>query len=89
MVDQPVPIGAKRWNSNPSDNPADYSVRDMLVTALARLDAGELAADHLVLVIGHIDENRMVGTNMMQAGSFDSYAQLGLMHDATRIFLHE
>ena len=85
--DTVVPLGVWRWNASDSNSPADYSIRDMLVMALHRLDSGDYPADHMILIIGVIHEDRSVDTQMMQAGPFDNFAQLGLMTQASRGFL--
>lgn len=84
-----TPIGVKRWNKADSVNPADFSMRDMLETALHRLDSGDYDATHMILVIGVVNEDRSVESHFMQAGKLDSYGQLGLMTDASRIFLRQ
>ncbi len=74
----PVSLSARRWAKG-DGSPANHSVREMLEAAIARLDAGEIAADHAILV--YATEVDGVGDDgYMQAGSFSPYAQAGLIY---------
>lgn len=88
MAYDPVPLGVMRWNKGSKTDPAQHALRDMLVTALHRLDSGEYKADHMILIIGNLHEDLSVSADMMQAGSFGNFAQLGLLTYASRGFLH-
>lgn len=80
-----VSFAARKWASN--TDPNAYSPRDMLVEALRQVDAGDLDAHHMVLVVAHKDEASPTGqtTGYMQAGSYAPLAALGLLTSAVNV----
>jgi hypothetical protein len=79
----PVSLAARRWDSG-DGNPSSHSVRDVLEVAIAKLDAGEINPEHIIIAYGRIKEATN-DTGFMQAGTFNSYAQLGLLSSVSDI----
>ena len=72
-----VSLAAKRWDST-DGKPSSHSVRECLEAAIAKIDAGEIAPEHIVIAYGEVREATNA-TGYLQAGNFNSYAQLGLL----------
>lgn len=82
MADGISNIATKRWEKETCPNRT--SIRDMLVVALERLDAGELLADHMIIAFGHTTDDGRFGTGYFNAGSFNDFAQIGLLEHAKK-----
>lgn len=77
MDDRPVSLAEARWNR--CGRTEELSVVDMLRAALAKIERGEIKPDHAFLCLGEVVAYRGVSSQWMQAGSFNVYAQLGLL----------
>lgn len=76
-MSEPVSLAERRWD-NGDGKPGSHTLRDMLETVLAKLNAGTLKADHMILLWGR--ENEGSGDDgYFQAGTFGAYGQIGLM----------
>lgn len=77
-----VDLAARRWMA--SNNPADSTPRDALVEAIRRIDASELAPDHVVIVLAvpDPDEPRASTVHRMQAGALTYFGAVGLLSKA-------
>ena len=80
---EPASLSERRWDK--VSDPAAHSLRDMLMVALARLERGELEADHMVVVYSRLSDGQPY-TGYLQAGSFDPFAQVGMLHHAIKLF---
>lgn len=76
-MSSPVSLAERRWEKG-DHKPGSHTLRDMLETVIAKLDSGEVKADHMILVFGR--ETDGVGDDSyFQAGSLGPYGQIGLM----------
>lgn len=79
-MSEPVSLAERRWERGNGD-PANHTLRDMLETVIAKLDSGELVAEHMIVMWGRNDG--IVGDDgYFQAGTFTAHAQIGLVHRA-------
>lgn len=71
----------KRWDGD--DDTRSYTVADMLRVALAKIEKGEIVAEHGILVLGKKHEDRgSCETDWLQAGTFDFFSQIGMIERA-------
>jgi hypothetical protein len=72
-------IVRKRWDKS-DGKPASHSPTEAVEVLLYRLKSGELNPAHLIIVYSD-DEDSQKGstTGYMQAGSFKTFAQVGLL----------
>jgi hypothetical protein len=78
-----VSLAAQRWG-NGGDLPSTFSVRDCLEVVLSKIDSGEIDPQHVIICHGRTRED-FNDTGFFQAGSFNSYAQLGLLTHVRRL----
>ena len=78
-MSKPVSLARHRWD-NGDGKPGSHSVRECLEVMLAKLNAGEIEADHVVIAHGRIREDGAVNDGYMQAGKLDPYGQIGLLY---------
>lgn len=76
-----VSLTERRWDSD--DDTRTHSVADMLRVALTKIEKGEIVAEHGILVLGKRDlDSNSCETDWLQAGSFDFFAQVGMLERA-------
>lgn len=79
MTDEPIDFLEKRWNGG-SNQPDAYTPREALLAAIRRIDSGEITPDHVIICMGACNpEDAFISTVYTQAGSFNPYAQIGLL----------
>ena len=69
-------LSARRWVMNPAVDA--HSPVAALKEAIRQIEAGEMLADHVIIAVGSMSEDAAV-TDWLQAGSFNVFAQRGLM----------
>jgi len=74
-------IARKRWEKS-DGKPSSHAPVDAVEIFLQRLKSGEISPKHLIIVYSD-DEDSLKGstTGYMQAGSFKSFAQVGLLQE--------
>lgn len=77
MSDEPISLAERRWDRN--TKPSASSVADMLRVVIARIERGEIVATHAIVTIGIELDNGCVDAKFYQAGTFNPYAQIGLL----------
>jgi hypothetical protein len=77
-------IARKRWDSG-DGMPGSYSIEDCLEALLHRVRSGDLDAEHIIVAYGKIEDGAAL-TGYVQAGSFDAFAQAGLLRFVGRMF---
>ena len=77
MTDTPISLSEARWDR--CGRTEDLSVVDMLRAVIAKIERGEIKADHAFLCLGEVVAYRGVSSQWMQAGSFNVYGQIGLI----------
>lgn len=73
---EPVDFAAARWSRGGGSD--KHRPIDALREVIRQIEAGEIEPDHVIVVIGSISED-LANTDWLQAGSFDVYAQRGLL----------
>lgn len=81
-----VSLAARRWDGDKSPNA--HSVRDCLEAALAQLDSGEIAPEHIIICYGRIGAEGAANPGMMQAGAYHAFAQFGLIEAVKNLILN-
>lgn len=76
------PQSISELRADRSGLPRDLSPRDVLIRVLRAMDAGEIAPDHVVIIMGNGVEDAGSRTAYHQGGSYSYHAQLGLIHRA-------
>lgn len=56
-MSDPASLTVRRWKRG-DGSPSSYGPREALEVALARIDAGELAADHIIVCVAHGCDDR-------------------------------
>jgi len=72
-------IAAKRWERS-DGRPDSHSVVECLEVMLHKLQTGEIEAQHVIIAYGMADKELGALAGYLQAGCFDPFAQLGLLH---------
>ena len=67
----------RKWDSN--RDVAAHTVVDMLRVAIARIERGEMQADHAILCTACVEDNGAVSSGWLQVGEFHVLGQLGLL----------
>jgi hypothetical protein len=80
MVDD---ITMRRWEKN--DKPGDHKPVDMIRVFLARLEAGEIDPNHVVIVYSNEKRDVEGSSGYYQAGDLGYYGQMGLMTRALHL----
>lgn len=81
-------IAAKRWERD--EDPSKHKPREALLAALRYLDDPEQPeVEHAIVLFGRIGEDRGAVTRHYQAGSFDGFAQQGLIYQALDLLFRE
>lgn len=80
-----VQLGARRFD--PNSETKDTKPRDALLAALEAIDSGEIEAAHVIVCVGHRDENGYHTDHFYQGGTFNNFGQLGLLHTIAERFL--
>ena len=70
-------LGQQRWQA------VIACSAECLEAAIAKIDKGEIAPEHIVIAYGTVGETSN-NTGYMPAGSFNSYAQQGLLSSVSR-----
>lgn len=70
-----VDLDSARWTGNKT--PADHKPVEALKAAIRAIEEGHIDATHVVIGIASTSEKR---THMFQAGPFDYWGQVGLVH---------
>ncbi len=71
-------LTAKRWEKG-DGLPASHPPREALEVAMHRIASGEIDAKHVVVCIAEVGEGGACDVNFIQAGTFDHFAQIGLV----------
>ncbi len=74
--DHPVSISEARGMRDSS--PGSWQPRDILIMLLREIDAGRLTPDHVMLGFGTVQPDGGAKTGFFQAGTLNSYGQMGL-----------
>jgi hypothetical protein len=74
---------ARRWekDTDPKSHPPVTALRE----ALRQLEAGEIEAEHIMVVHAHHDSDGVSHVGFLQAGKFCELAQVGMMQRAARL----
>jgi hypothetical protein len=83
MTDTIASLAEARWDK--VTDPSAHSIVDMLRIAANRIEAGDIAADHAIVVYTKAGE----ATGWLQAGSLDVYGQVGLLHRGAHLMMHD
>ena len=76
-------LSARRWAAN--GDPEAQSPLTALAEARRQLEAGEIEAEHVIIIYGHIDESGASQTGYFQAGTFNEFGQVGLVQRGLRL----
>ncbi len=71
-------LSAERWDND--NRPQNFKPVEALQAALR--DIEQFDPDHAIIIFGKIEEGDCRRTHYKQAGSYNSYAQLGLLDEA-------
>lgn len=82
-MSEPVSLAARRWAKD--TDPKRHDPATALLEALRQLEAGEIHADHIVVVHGHHDEDGVSHVGYLQAGKFSELEQCGMMSRGLRL----
>ena len=81
MADDVVDLQAARWEKNTL--PDAHTPREALEAALRTLV--DWQPDHCIVLFGKVREDGTTGVHFAQAGSFNNFAQTGLLRHAERL----
>lgn len=73
-------LSARRWAKD--SDPNKFTPREVIVEALRQLDAGEVEAEHVIVVHGWYDPAGVSNTGYFQGGEFRHLEGIGLLHRA-------
>lgn len=82
---EPISLAERRWNNGDS-RPGSYSVRECLEVVIAKLDSGEIQADHVIVAYGKATDG-IADDGFYQAGSLDPFAQIGLIERVKHVMM--
>lgn len=82
-MSEPVNLVSRRWDKG-DGSPNSHPAHEALELALHRVRSGEWKADHVMVIVGNI-ENGVGNVSFAQAGTFDSFGQEGLLQSAARL----
>ncbi len=69
-------LSARRWEV--ANGPDAHKPVDALREAIRQIEAGEMKADHVIICFGGETDTHVI-TDWLQAGTFNSHAQSGLL----------
>lgn len=78
-MSDPISFAEAKWNRGGS-NPASHSVRETLEVVLAKIDSGEIKAEHVIVILGTDPEDpEASGSNYFVGGPYKFHQQMGLI----------
>lgn len=80
---EPISLAARKWGRD--TNPANHQPQVALHEALRQLEAGEIEADHVMVIHGYHDDAGKSQVGYLQAGKFSELEQCGLLARALRL----
>lgn len=82
-MSEPVSLTARKWQRD--TNPKSHAPETALREALRQLEAGEIQADHIMVIHAHHTELGVSHVGYLQAGKFSELEQCGMMLRAGRL----
>lgn len=78
-----------RWRKN--TNPADHPPERALEVALHDIRTGKVKPEHILICIRHVDsdDEMQAATQYYQAGTLDTFGQIGMLERIKHIMLNE
>lgn len=87
MADKPISLAEARWDKG-DNSPTTHSVREVLEVVLAKIDSGEVEADHVIVCLDLKDENPNAGRPAYyQGGTLRAFGQVGLLTACQHLLL--
>ena len=82
------PVSLNEVKAHKANNPGLWQPREMLLSILRRLDAGEIAPDHVMVLFAHDTENGNV-CGFSQAGTYTPFTQIGMLQHAIQYLVEQ